>query len=183
MAIKIENQSNQKLPRKTEETINSVLDSVPREHLRGLNRVVLVDRITPDSRVQSRLPSAAVDLPGLYHPKQGGSQPFFEIALNALLMPTEGFFKRLAARMNFKASLAYLTLSLQAQHYHLTMSHGLKKHQYEGAIRSYVEKHLESWREQQGGWRLKLFKPLRPFLEKWSKKLRKKYQAEQKKKS
>ncbi len=179
MAVKIENKSNIKLPAKTEETINSVLDCVPREHLRGLNRVVLVDRIIPDSRIQ--LPNAT-ELPGLYHPKQGTSQPFFEIALNSLLMPTEGFFKRLAARMNFKASLAYLTLSLQAQHYHFTLSHGLKKHQYEGAIRSYVDKHLESWREGQGGWRVKLFKPLRPFLEKWSKKLKKRYEQEQKKK-
>lgn len=179
MAVKIENKSNLKLPAKTEETINSVLDCVPREHLRGLNRVVLVDRIIPDSRVQ--LPTAT-ELPGLYHPKQGTSQPFFEIALNALLLPTEGFFKRMAARLNFKASLAYLTLSLQAQHYHFTLSHGLKKHQYEGAIRSYVEKHLEGWRENQGGWRVKLFKPLRPWLEKWSKKLKKRYQEEQKKK-
>lgn len=179
MAVKIENKSNIKLPAKTEETINSVLDCVPREHLRGLNRVVLVDRIIPDSRIQ--LPNAT-ELPGLYHPKQGTSQPFFEIALNSLLMPTEGFFKRLAARMNFKASLAYLTLSLQAQHYHFTLSHGLKKHQYEGAIRSYVDRHLESWRESQGGWRVKLFKPLRPFLEKWSKKLKKRYEQEQKKK-
>ena len=179
MAIKIENKSNLKLPSKTEETINSVLDCVPREHLRGLNRVVLVDRIVPDSRIQ--LPTAT-ELPGLYHPRQGTSQPFFEIALNALLMPTEGFFKRIAARLNFKASLAYLTLSLLAQHYHFTLSHGLKKHQYEGAIRSYVEKHLEGWRESQGGWRVKLFKPLRPWLEKWSKKLKKRYEQEQKKK-
>lgn len=179
MAVKIENKSNLKLPSKTEETINKVLDCVPREHLRGLNRVVLVDRIVPDSRIQ--LPTAT-ELPGLYHPRQGTSQPFFEIALNSLLMPTEGFFKRMAARLNFKASLAYLTLSLQAQHYHFTLSHGLKKHQYEGAIRSYVDKHLESWRESQSGWRVKLFKPLRPWLEKWSKKLKKRYEQEQKKK-
>lgn len=178
MAIKIENQSNLKLPKKTEETINSVLGCIPGEHLRGLNRVVLVDRIIPDSRIQ--LPTAQ-ELPGLYHPKQGGSQPWIEIALNALLMPSEGFFKRMAARLNFKASLAYLTLSLQAQHYHFTLSHGLKKHQYEGAIRSYVDKHLEKWRESQGGWRVKLFKPLRPWLEKWSKKLKKRYQQEEQK--
>src|SRR5438094_5017760 len=107
MLVKVENRSNLKLPRKTEETIQSVLGAVPREHLRGLSRVVLVDRIVPDSRVQ--LPTAT-DLPGLYHPRQGGSQPFLEIALNSLLLPTEGFFKRIAARLNFKASLAYLTL-------------------------------------------------------------------------
>ena len=178
MLVKVENKSGIKLPKKTEETIQNVLGAVPREHLRGLGRVVLVDRIIPDARVQ--LP-AATELPGLYHPKQGGSQPWLEIALNSLLLPSEGLFKRLAARLNFKASLAYLTLSLQAQHYHFTLSHGLKKHQYEGAIRSYVEKHLGTWRESQGGWRMKLFKPLQPFLEKWSRKLKKKYDAEKRK--
>ncbi|HMV49141.1 MAG TPA: hypothetical protein PKC13_33020 [Blastocatellia bacterium] len=178
MLVKVENRSGLKLPKKTEETIQGVLGAVPREHLRGLSRVVLVDRIIPDSRVQ--LPQA-MELPGLYHPRQGGSQPFLEIALNSLLLPTEGLFKRLAARLNFRASLAYLTLSLQAQHYHFTLSHGLKKHQYEGAIRSYVEKHLETWRESQVDWRVKLFKPLRPFLEKWSRKLKKKYDAEKRK--
>jgi len=178
MIVKVENRSGLKLPKKTEETIQEVLGAVPREHLRGLARVVLVDRIIPDARVQ--LPTAT-ELPGLYHPRQGGSQPWLEIALNSLLLPSEGFFKRLAARLNFKASLAYLTLSLQAQHYHFTLSHGLKKHQYEGAIRSYVEKHLDTWRESQGGWRMKLFKPLRPYLEKWSRKLKKKYDAEKRK--
>ena len=175
MPVKVENRSGLKLPNKTEETIQDVLGAVPREHLRGLGRVVLVDRIIPDTRIQ--LPTST-ELPGLYHPRQGGSQPWLEIALNSLLIPSEGFFKRLAARLNFKASLAYLTLSLQAQHYHFTLSHGLKKHQYEGAIRSYVEKHLETWRQSQGGWRMKLFKPLRPFMEKWSRKLKKKYDAE-----
>lgn len=178
MLVKVENRSGLKLPNKTEETIQNVLGTVPREHLRGLGRVVLVDRIIPDTRVQ--LPTAT-ELPGLYHPKQGGSQPWIEIALNSLLLPSEGFFKRLAARLNFKASLAYLTLSLQAQHYHFTLSHGLKKHQYEGAIRSYVEKHLEKWRESQSGWRMKLFKPLRPIMERWSRKLKKKYDAEKRK--
>src|SRR5215813_8671719 len=180
MAIKVENKATIKLPKKTEETIQSVFDVVPKEHMRNLNKVVLVDRVAPDSRIQ--LPGMSVsELPGIYHPRQGNIQPWLEIALGALLTTSEGFFKRLAARLNFKASLAYLTLSLQAQHYHFTLSHGLKKHQYEGAIRSYVEKHLETWRESQGGWRMKLFKPLRPYLEKWSRKLKKKYDAEKRK--
>ncbi len=179
MPIKIENQSSIKLPGKTEETIQSVIDSVPREHIRGLTRVVLVDRIVPDSRVP--IPNAT-ELPGLYHPRQGNIQPWCEIALGSLL-PKDGFFKRLAARLNFKPNLAYLVLSLQAQHYYLTLSHGIKKHQYEGAIRSYVEQYHKSWREKQSGWRGRLFKPLQPYFEKWAKSMRKKYEAEQKRKS
>jgi hypothetical protein len=178
MAIKVENKATVTVPKATEQTIQTVLETVPREHLRGLSKVVLVDRITPDSRLAA--PNIS-ELPGLYHPRQGTSAPWFEIALNSLL-PAESFFKRLAARLNFKPNLAYLTLSLQAQHYYLTLSHGIKKHQYEGAIRTYVEKYHETWRERQGGWRMRVFKPMRPFLEKWSKQLRKKYEAAQKNK-
>ena len=177
MPIKVENKATIKLPRKTEETIQSVFDVIPKEHTRNLTKVVLVDKITPDPRIQ--LPNVS-DLPGLYHPRQGNIQPWCEVALGALLTTSEGFFKRLAARLNFKPNLAYLILSLQAQHYHLTLSHGIKKHQYEGAIRSYIERYHEMWREQQAGWRAKLFKPFRPWIDKWARQLRKRYQEEQK---
>src|SRR5215813_12104679 len=177
MPIKVENKATIKAPKKTEETIQSVLDVIPKEHTRNLTKIVLVDKIVPDSRIQ--IPNAT-DLPGLYHPRQGNVQPWCEIALGALLTTSEGFFKRLAARLNFKPNLAYLALSLQAQHYHLTLSHGIKKHQYEGAIRSYIERYHEIWREKQAGWRSKLFKPLRPWLDKWARQLRKRYQQEQK---
>src|SRR5215831_15847706 len=126
MAIKVENKATIKLPKKTEETIQSVFDVVPKEHMRNLNKIVLVDRVAPDSRIQ--LPVVGVlELPGIYHPRQENLQRWLEIARGALLTMSEGFFKMLAARLNFKAELAYLVLSLQAQHYHLTVSHGIKK--------------------------------------------------------
>lgn len=175
MPMRIENRATIKAPKKTDEIIHSALETVPREHLRGLNRIVLVDRITPDSRLS--LPTLS-ELPGLYHPRLGSEQPWGEIALGVLL-PTDGFFKRLAARLNYKANLAGITLSLQAQHYYLTLSHGIKKHQYEGAIRSYMERYHEVWREKQGGWRARLFKPLRPYLDRWARKLKTRYEAEQ----
>ena len=179
MPIKVENQASLKPPKRTEEIIQSVFDVVPREHTRGLSRVLLVDHVVLDSRVP--VPNAS-ELPGLYHPRQGNVQPWCEIAL-ATLLPNKGIFKRLAARLNFKPNLAYLILSLQAQHYFLTLSHGIKKHQYEGAIRSYVEQHHKIWRERQSGWRGRLFKPLQPYLDKWARSLRKKYEMEQKRKS
>ena len=180
MPVKIENQATLKLPKDAERVIQSAFDTVPREHLRGLNRVVLVDQIVPDSRLS--LPGISA-LPGLYHPRAGSEQPWCEIALGVLLPRSEGFFKRLAARLNFKANLAGVVFSLQAQHYHLTLSHGIKKHQYEGAIRSYMEKYHELWRERQGGLRARLFKPLRPYLDRWARKLKARYEAEQKKRA
>src|SRR5262245_49576363 len=130
MPVKIENQSTAKIPSKTEEIIQSVFEVVPREHVRGLSRVVLVDRVLPESRLATVNFS---ELPGLYHPRQGTSQAWMEVAM-ANLLPKSSFFKRLAARLNFKPNLVYLMLSLQAQHYHLTLSHGIKKHQYDGAV-------------------------------------------------
>ena len=177
MPIKVENKATIKPPKKTEETIQSVFDVIPKEHTRNLTKIVLVDKIAVDPRIQ--IPNAT-DLPGLYHPRQGNMQPWCEVALGALLTTSEGFFKRMAARLNFKPNLAYLVLSLQAQHYHLTLSHGIKKHQYEGAIRSYIDRYHEMWREKQAGWRSKLFKPIRPWLDKWARQLRKRYQQEQK---
>jgi hypothetical protein len=179
MAIKVENQATIKIPKKTEELIQNVLDSLPREHLRGLNRVVLVDQIVPDSRLP--IPKMT-DLPGLYHPRQGNIQPWCEVAVGTLLSGN-GFFKRQIAKLNFKPNLAYLLLSLQAQHYHLTLSHGIKKTQYENAVRAYVEQHHKVWREKQSGWRGRLFKPLQPYMEKWARRLRKRYQTEQKRKT
>ena len=175
--IKIENKASITAPRATEQIITSAIDALPREHLRGLSRFVLVDFITPESRLT--IPSLN-ELPGLYHPRLGTAQPWCEVALGVLL-PRDGFFKRLAARMNYRANLVGLVLSLQAQHYHLTLSHGIKKHQYEGAIRSYVEKYHEVWRDRQGGWRYKLFKPFRPYLDRWARRLKKKYDEAQKK--
>jgi hypothetical protein len=181
MSIKVENKATIKPPKKTEEIIQSVFDTVPREHVRGLTRVVLVDRILPDSRLPLQKQNIS-DLPGIYHPRQGTSQPWCEVALGVLLK-ADGLFKRLAARLNFKPNLAYLIFSLQAQHYYLTLSHGVKKHQYEGAIKTYIEKYHELWREKQAGWRAKLLKPFRPYLDKWVKRLRKRYEEEQRRKS
>ncbi|MFN7944466.1 MAG: hypothetical protein U0Z53_03875 [Blastocatellia bacterium] len=178
MSVKIENRASIKPPASTEKTIQGVLDAIPREHLRGLTRIVLVDAIAPDQRIN--LP-AGTELPGLYHPKMGPYPPWCEIALGALL-PRTGFFKRLAARLNFKANLAGILLSLQAQHYCLTIAHGVRKGQLEGAVRSYTEKYYETWRETQGGFRARLLRPLRPYLDRWARSLRKKYDAEQKKK-
>jgi len=179
MPIKIENKSTIKLPKKTEDTIQSVFEVIPKEHVRGLNKIVLVDKIIPDSRIP--LPDVS-ELQYLYHPKQGNVQPWYEIAVGTLLS-ADGLLKRMAARLNFKPQLALSVLILQAQHYHLTLSHGIKQHQYKGAMRSYSEKYFELWREQQAGWIAKLFKPFRPLLDKWVRKLRKRYAAEQKRKS
>ena len=70
MPIKIENKATIKAPRTTDEVIQSAFDTVPREHLRGLNRVVLVDQIRPDARLS--IPSTT-ELPGLYHPRLGST--------------------------------------------------------------------------------------------------------------
>ena len=180
MAIKIENKASIAPPKSTDEIISGAIEAVPREHVRGLNRLVLVDFITPESRLT--LPSINLnELPGLYHPKMGTTQPWCEVALGVLL-PKDGFFKKIAARLNYRANLVGLVLSLQAQHYYLTFSHGIKRHQYEAAVRTYVEKYHEVWRERRGGWRYKLFKPLRPYLDRLARRLRKKYDENQKKK-
>ena len=72
--------------------------------------------------------------------------------------------------------------SLVAQHYHLTLRHSVKRGQVEQAVRAYTEKQLKAWNESQHKFRAKLFKPLQPTLERWSRSLAKKAAAEKKKK-
>jgi hypothetical protein len=72
--------------------------------------------------------------------------------------------------------------SLVAQHYHLTLRHSVKRGAVEPAVRAYVEKQLKAWNEDQHKIRAKIFKPLQPTLERWSKSLAKRAAAEKKKK-
>jgi len=159
------------------ERIERVLNVVPAEHLRGLSKIVVVDTIT-----EPRLsPTQRATLPGLYHPKMGSQSAWAEVSLG-VLVPQEKFPKRLLTRLALKSNLAQVVLSLAAQHYQLTLSKGIKKGLLEPAIKSYVERHFEKWREREGGLRVKLLKPFKPQLDKFARKLAKKYKQEMSKK-
>jgi hypothetical protein len=179
--IKIENQSTLDLPKDTEATVKKILAFLPIEHLRGLEKVRLVDFIKPP-QVKTEVPIKG-DLPGLYHPRAGNQAPWFEVSMGALLQPTESFTKRWMAKSSFKGNLAGLLFSLVGQHYYLTLRHSVKKQNLEPQVRQYAEKNLKAWSEKQqaNSRRAKLFKPLRPYMERWAKWLNKKAQAAQKK--
>jgi hypothetical protein len=153
--------------------VEKVLEVVPQEHLRGLAKIVLVDTI-----MEPRLsPTQRASLPALYHPKMAGQSAWAEVSLN-VLAPKEKFPKKLLTRLALKSNLAQVVLSLVAQHYQLTLSKGVKKTLLEPAIKSYVERHFEKWREKQGGLRVRLLKPFKPQLDKLARKLAKRYKAE-----
>lgn len=177
MAIKIENDCGIKLPKNTLDRIEKILDSVPREHLIGLERLRIVDRIS-DPRLRL---TASAELPGLYHPRQGPQKAWLEIAAASLLPQHKSFFKRLMPRLSFKANLAAVIFSLVGQHYLLTFRHSLKKGQLETAVRAYTEKHMRQWNEREHQFRARLFKPLQPTLEKWTRNLQRKATAEKRK--
>src|SRR5882724_1126541 len=179
MAVKIENQYAGKLPRNTVANIESALAGVPREHLRGVERVRVVDVITEP---RARMAAKGTDLPGLYHPRQGNQGAWFEIAIAPLAQANKPFHKRIIPRLSFRGNLAAVIFSLVAQHYHLTLRHSVKRGSVEPAVRAYVEKQLKAWNEQQHKIRAKLFKPLQPTLERWSKSLAKRAAQEKKKK-
>lgn len=182
MAIKIENNSTIKLPKGWEETIQKVIASLPVEHLRGLEKVKLVDFIKDPRLKNVQLPKGQ-DMPGLYHPRIQGKNAFLELSMGALLRPHESYLNRLMPRMGFKANLAALIFQLVGQHYYLTLRHSVKRGQIENQVKQYAERNLKSWGEKQaeGSWRAKFFKPLRPILERWAKSLNKKAASVQKK--
>ena len=178
MAIKIENQSERKLPGETIGHIEAAFDSLPREHTRGLERIRIVEFIS-DPRLKNTF--QASELPGLYHPRQGPKGAWLEVAVGVLLPGDKPVHKRIIPRLSFKGNLAATIFSLVGQHYHFTLKHSLKKTQLEPAIRTYTEKHLKAWNEKKHSFRARLFKPLQPTLERWAKGLQKRAAAEKKK--
>jgi hypothetical protein len=180
--IRIENASTLTLPRDTEATINKILGFLPIEQYRGVERVKLVDFIN-DPRLKNMDMPVKGDLPGLYHPRAGNQAPWFELSMGALLQPTETFIKKFMAKSSFKGNIAGLMFSLVGQHYYLTLRHSVKRTGLETQIRQYAERNLKVWSEKQneGSTRAKIFKPFRPYLERWAKWLNKKAAAAQKK--
>jgi len=179
--VRIENSSSIKLPKDTESNIRRILDYLPSEQVRGVERIKLVDFIN-DPRLKSMDVPVTGDLPGLYHPRVQNQAPWFEMSMGALLQPTESFMKKFMAKSSFKGNLAGLLFSLVGQHYYLTQKHSVKRTSLEPQIRQYAEKNLRNWSAQQseGSVRAKIFKPFRPVLERWAKWLNKKAAAAQK---
>lgn len=173
--IRIENGSTFALPKDSEANIKKILDFLPIEQYRGVERIKLVDFIN-DPRLKNMDVPLKGDLPGLYHPRAGNQAPWFEMSMGALLQPTEGFVKKYMAKSAFKGNLAGLLFSLVGQHYYLTQRHSVRRSSLEPQIRQYAEKNLKNWSETQttGSFRAKLFKPFRPALERWAKWLNKK---------
>jgi hypothetical protein len=170
MINKIENSSlRQKLPSGTKDVIRKVLSSLPKEHLRGIDRVRLVDSIN-DPRLRNTQKNLS-QLPGLYHPRQGAQPAWLEIALDVLLPQKVPVYKRLLPRLSYKANMAAVLFSLVGQHHYLTLRHSVKRGQLESSIRLYTEKHLRKWNEKEHTLRARLFKPLQPTFERWARNL------------
>lgn len=180
--VRTENQATFVLPKDTDVHIAKVLDFIPTEHIRGLEKIRLVDFIN-DPRLKNMDTPIKGDLPGLYHPRQGNQAPWLEVSMGALLQPTEGFAKKWMAKTSFKGNMAGLIFSLVGQHYYLTLKHSVKRQNLEPQIRQYAEKNLRLWSEKQSvnSFRAKLFKPLRPAIERLAKWLNKKAAAANKK--
>ena len=172
MNVKIEHKSSQNTA-KYEAILEKALNIMPTEHLRGLTKVVFVDQITEPRISQAQRET----LPALYHPRMGGQMAWAEIAM-AVVKPKKRFPQNIFVLLTMKSNLAQVVFSLAAQHYYFTLAKGIKKNQLETACRIYTEKSFEKWREQEGGWRVKLLKPFRPYLDKVAKKLASKYKAE-----
>ena len=173
--IRIDNGSTLTIPKDTEATINKILDFLPVEQYRGVEKIKLVDFIN-DPRLKNMDTPLKGDLPGLYHPRAGNQAPWFEMSMGALLQPTETYIKKFMAKSSFKGNIAGLMFSLVGQHYYLTQKHSIKRTALEPQIRQYAEKNLKVWSEKQSevSFRAKLFKPFRPYLERSAKWLNKK---------
>jgi hypothetical protein len=179
MPIKIDIDLGTKLPKTAQNQLEKILECIPREHLRGIERIKIVNNIN-DPRLKTQQRQS--NLPGLYHPKQGAQTAWLEVAADVLLPNSKSIMKRIMPRLSFKGNLAAIVFSLIGQHYYLTLRHSIKRGQIEAAVRAYTEKHLRIWHERQHTLRSRIFKPFQPTLEKWGKSLQKRAAAERKRK-
>lgn len=179
MAIKIELATGIKIPSKTKQWLENILECIPREQARGIDRLKLVGKIS-DPRLKNL--ETHTELPGLYHPKQGTQPAWIEVATDVLIPRSKSLAKRIMPRLSFRGNLAAIIFSLIGQHYYLTLKHSIKRGQIESAVRAYTEKHLRIWHENQHTLRSRLFKPFQPTLERWGRTLQKRAAAERKRK-
>src|SRR5215204_5166223 len=77
--VRIENQATIELPKDTDAHIQKVLDFLPTEQVRGLEKIKLVDFIN-DPRLKNLDVPMKGDLPGIYHPKQGNQSAWVAIS-------------------------------------------------------------------------------------------------------
>jgi hypothetical protein len=162
--MKVENLSTYKTKINFEELVATVIDALPKNHTSGISKVVFVDRI----KDKAIAPDMREKLPILYHPKTPGTMAWLEVALGPML-EAEGFWRKFAAKRGLRTNLMQSLVALIGQHYHLNFSHGMKKNQFEPAIRSYLEKGLKSIQEKDTSFRARLMKPVIPYLERFGK--------------
>jgi hypothetical protein len=163
------------LPKKTEENIHEILDFLPLEHRRGIEKLKLVDFIEEGGLKEAK-GDFKDNLPYMYYPRMQNKSARMEISMMSLLKPLGKFTERWMAKSSFKSSLASAIFVMVGQHYYLTMKHSVKKDNLQAKIQRYAQENLRNWSEQQSekSWRGKIFKPLRPLMERWAKWLNKK---------
>lgn len=147
--------------------IRKIITIVPKEHLIGLDRIVIIDVIF---NVNSKSINSH-SIPGIYHPKQGTQSAWIEVSLENLLPSSAPFLKRLINKLTYKSNWAVLIFSLIAQHHFLTQRHSIKRSQIETYVKSYSIKHYKTWAINHNKLRYKIFKGLQPSFEKLAKKL------------
>lgn len=160
--MKVENLSTYKTKINYDELVATVVDALPKNHSTGISKVVFVDRIK-EKAISAEMREK---LPILYHPKSPGSMAWLEVALGPML-EQEGFWRKFAAKRSLRSNLTQSIVALIGQHYHLNFSHGMKKNQFEPAIRAYIEKGLKTLQEKDTSFRARLMKPVIPYLDRF----------------
>ena len=188
--VKIVRDTEVEVPDHTEDKIREILDFLPAEHIRGIDRIILVDFID-DTGLQEYKGDYRDNLPYSYFPAIKGKVPSrsgrvesinkparMEISMMKLINPLGKFHERWMAKSSFNSSLASALFVMVGQHYYLTLQRATKKQdqaKLQTQIQRYAEQNLKKWGEEQSdkSWRGRLFKPIRPYMERWARWLNK----------
>ena len=178
--IRVENQASFELPKDIEAQIGKILDFLPTEHQRGLERFGLWILSTIRALKIWTFPSKAIfrDLSS----EVGNQNAWLEVSMGALysrpkVFPNAGWRNlrsRQSRRIDFLARRSALLFDAPAFN---------QKHKSRTADSSIRRKNLKTWSERQqvSSKRAKFFKPFSSIFEKWAKWLEQKRRNHRKK--
>lgn len=148
MSIRIENHCETRLPFDVDATIHKLITVVPREHLVGLDIIILVDQVT-----HKRGKNAA----GIYQQKHGHEPATIQIGLKTIYRGLPRIFPFLPFVNKF---LLARTLYHEIGHHYQRLVHGVKKKDAEQFAENYS---LQMQRKAFYWWRVFLY-PLAPII-------------------
>ena len=150
MSLNIESRLENKITGHiTKKRIKKLISIIPKEHLIGLEKIIIVNHITDKKKRE---------VGGIYKQKYNGHSCSIQLGIESIYkgMPNVLFFFPFIATP-LLADVLYHEIG---HHYHVSFGHGIKNKKQEKLVEDYSKKMMN----KKFRWWLKLFSPLSPII-------------------